>query len=100
IYFQLSTQMISPSMPFLFTTMAAILVFRKYEGLSTARSKFAWGAVLTVLIVASLMFASAGIAFLGAIVASLIATFMQGKQLGLARAQKVLPILLVGIVAQ
>jgi hypothetical protein len=100
IYFQLSTQMICASMPFLFTTMATILVFRKYEGVSTAHSKFAWGAVLAALIVASLMFASAAIALLGAIVASLIATFVQGKQLGLARARKILPVLLVGIAVQ
>jgi hypothetical protein len=87
-------------MPFLFTTMAAILIFRKYERVSSAGLRFAWGAILASLVVASLMFASAAIALLGAMVASLIATFLRGKQLGLVRAQKVLPVLLVGVAVQ
>jgi hypothetical protein len=100
IYFQLSTQMICASMPFLFATMAAIFVFGKYESVSSSLVKFVWGAILAALIAASLMFASAAIALLGAIVASLLASFVRSKQLGLARAQKLLPVLLVGVAVQ
>ncbi len=55
---------------------------------------------MTALISASLMFASAGIAFLGAIVASIIVIFFRDSVLGIARLRKYLAVLLVGIAVQ
>jgi uncharacterized membrane protein YwaF len=51
-------------------------------------------------VVSSLMFASAGIAFLGAIVARIGLTFLLDRRLAFDRLKAYLPVLLVGIAVQ
>ena len=100
IYFQLSTEMICPSMPFLFTTMAAIWACWKYEKESSFGLMFLWGTIVASLITASLMFASAAMALQGAILAATVSTVFRSRPLGLIRAKRMLPILLFGVIVQ
>ena len=100
IYFQLTTQTVNPCLPVLFTTMAAVLAFRKYEKASTQPTVFLWGLTLTATVVAAVMFASASIALLGAMIAVLIATFLRDQRFARGRALRLLPVLLVGITVQ
>jgi hypothetical protein len=55
--------LVFPNIPYFFTSMSALLVARKFENSTQLASRIRWGALLTALIVASLMFASAAMAF-------------------------------------
>ena len=100
IYFTLVTRLLNQAFPYFFTTMSALLVTRKFESATTLRSRIGWGALLTGLILASLMFMSAGIALLSAIGASICALFVRNPRIGFARLRIYVAVLLVGIVAQ
>jgi hypothetical protein len=100
IHFELVTLSIWPCYPYFFTAMCALLVARKLEGATHLASRIGWGALLTAFIVASLMFASAGIAFLGAIVASVGVLFFRDRRLGFDRLRTYLAVLLLGIAVQ
>jgi hypothetical protein len=100
IHFELVTQSIWPSYPYFFTAMCALLAARKFDGSAHLASRIGWGALLTVFIMASLMFASAGIAFLGAIVASIGVLFLRDRRLGFDRLRTYLAVLLFGIAVQ
>lgn len=96
VYFDLVTQQVWPSTPYFFAAMCALLVAGKLE--HTAR--VVWGALLTVLIAASLVIASVGIAFLGAMVMSICAGFFRDRRLAIVRLKTYVPVLLVGIAVQ
>ena len=100
IYFQLTTQTVNPCLPVLFTTMAAVLVFRKYEKATTQPMLLLWGLTLTVVVAAAVMFASASIALLGAMIAVIVATFFHDRRLARGRAIRLLPVVLVGLIVQ
>jgi hypothetical protein len=100
IYFQLTTQNVNPCLPVLFTTMAAVLAFRKYEKATTQPILLLWGMTLTVMVVAAVMFASASIALLGAMIAVIVATFFRDQRLARRRALRLLPVLVVGLTVQ
>ena len=99
-HFTLVTRGIWPCYPYTFTTISALLVADKLEAATTLISRIIWGALLTALVVISLMFASAAIAFLGAIVASIVTIFLRNRHLALARLRLYLFVLLSGIVVQ
>jgi len=99
-HFTLVTRGIWPCYPYTFTTISALLVAGKLEAATTLTSRIIWGALLTALVVISLMFASAAIAFLGAIVASIVTIFLRNRHLALARLRLYLFVLLSGIVVQ
>jgi hypothetical protein len=92
--------LVSPNLPYFLTSVSALLVARKFEGSTRLASRIGWGALLTALIVASLMFASAAIAFLGAIVASISVILLGDRRLAFARLRTYLAVLLVGIAGQ
>jgi hypothetical protein len=100
IYFSLATQWIIPLFPFFFVTMATLLVARKFEETPSIRSSIAWGALLVALIVGSLLTASAGVALLGAIVASLGMSLLLKRPGAMAMTKKYATVLLLGILAQ
>jgi hypothetical protein len=100
IHFSLVTQLVFPAYPYLFATMSALLVARKFERASRFLSRLGWGILLTALIAASLMFASAAIAFLGAIVASICFVFFRDRHLAFSRLRIYLAVLLLGIAVQ
>jgi hypothetical protein len=100
IHFELVTQVVSPCYPYFFTAMTALLIARELDKATGPGSRIGWAALLTALIAVSLMFASAGIAFLGAIVAAAGAMFFWSRHLGLARLIPYLAALLVGIVVE
>ncbi len=81
VYFLLASQWVSPCFPYFFTSMGALLVARKFEGSKSLAQRLAWGTLLTVLIASSLMFASAAMALLGAILASAGVFFFRNRQL-------------------
>ena len=99
-HFRLATRVVCPSYPYAFTTISALLVAAKLEAATTLTPRIIWGALLAALVVISLMFASAGIAFLGAIVVSIVTSFLRNRHLALARLRIYLPVLLLGIVVQ
>jgi len=100
VYFSMAAAVVGPCFPFLFTTIMALLAFENYEKASAPAVRVIWGLVLATAIAASLMFASAAIALLGAIVAVIGVTFFRDRRLGLARLRRLLPILLVGFAVQ
>jgi hypothetical protein len=100
LYFSMSTGWVFPTFPFFFTTMVALLLLEKYQTTSTPASTIAYGVLLAFLIAVSIMFATAGVALLGAIVAVGCATLLAVGHLDLAKVRRWLPILLVGIAIQ
>jgi hypothetical protein len=99
-HFELVTQWVFPSYPYFFAAMSALLAARKLESATHFTSRVGWGTLLTALISASLMFASAGIAFLAAIVAHISAQFFRDRRLALGRFRTYFAILIVGMAVQ
>jgi hypothetical protein len=100
IHFEFVTQIVFSCYPYLFTSMAALLVAQRFEESVSLRSRTVWGTLLATFVAASLFYVSAGIAFLGAIVASIAVTSVKDRRLALSRLKMYLPILLVGVVVQ
>lgn len=100
VFFIVATQWVFPSYPYFFTSMAALLAARKFERADNPRARFVWGALLTLLIVASLMFASAAIAFLGAIVASTVILYLWNRQRAIGRLKLYFAVFLIGAAVQ
>lgn len=99
-HFDLVTRAVWPCYPYFFTATCALLVARKLEEASRSASRMGWGALLTVLIAASLMIASAGITLLGAIIMSVFVVFFRDRRLARARLKTYVAVFLVGIAVQ
>src|SRR5271165_3898599 len=100
VTFRLATQWVCPAYPYFFATISALLVARKLEEATHITSRIGWGALLTALVAASLMFASSAIAFLGAIVASICVSFLWDRRRAIGRLRSYLAVLLVGIAVE
>jgi hypothetical protein len=100
IFFLMATQWVFPSYPYFFTSMSALLVARKFERSTTPASRAAWGALLTLLVVASLMFASAGMAFLAAILVSIAVLCLRSRPRAFARMKLYLAVFLIAAAVQ
>ncbi len=100
ISFALATQWVFPCYPYFFTTMGFLLVAEKLEGAAKTSSKILWGALLAILVVTSLLLASAAMALLGAVVAVIGTLFFRNRDLAFARMKIFLPVLLLGIAVQ
>lgn len=98
VFFFFATRSIFPSLPYLLTTMAAILVARNFENSTRPAWKYFWGFVLTVLISVSLMFATAAMAFLGAIAMSVAMLYVRDRKLAMTRLKMYTPIFLISLV--
>jgi len=85
VYFLLASQWVTPCFPYFFSSVSALLVARKFESAKGLAQRIAWGTLLTALIASSLMFASAAMAFLGAILASTSIFFFRNRQLAWER---------------
>jgi hypothetical protein len=100
IHFELVTQSVFPYAPYFFTSISLLLVARKLENEMPFACRLGWEAVAAVLMAASLMFASAGIAFIGGIVAIVCLVLFRDPHLAFARLRRGLAILLAGIAVQ
>ncbi len=98
-HFSLVAQ-VCPSYPYMFTTLSALLISRRLEEATSLMPRIVLGALLAALLIISLLLASAAIAFLGAIVVSILVTFLRSRSHGLARLRVFLPVLIVGLAAQ
>lgn len=99
-FFLLATQYVFPSFPYFFTSMSALLAVKKFESATTTSARIKWGTLLTLLIAASLMFASAAMAFLAAIVASTGMLFLRHRQLGFKRLRLYIAVFLFAAAVQ
>ncbi len=99
-YFSLATQWVSTCFPFLFATMGALLVARKLENAKSSASRIAWGALLSILLAASLMFGSTAIALVGSIVVSIAVSALRDRALAFARLKMFVAVLLVGVAVE
>jgi hypothetical protein len=99
-HFWLVANQVCPSYPFMFTTLSALLVCRRIERTTSLTPRIIWGALLATLLVISLLLASAAIAFFGAIVVSLLGTFVRNRSLALERLKIYLPVLVIGLAVQ
>jgi hypothetical protein len=97
IYFLLASQWVFPGFPYFFTSLSALLVAKKFESSKSFAQRIAWGALLTVLIAVSLMFASAAVAFLGAIFISTGVLFFRNPQLAWERVKIYSAVFLVAL---
>ncbi len=100
LYFSLATQWISTCFPFLFATMAALLVARRLDKAANFASRIAWACCLSALLAASLMFGSAAIALLGSIVAWIGVSAVRDRHLGMKRLKVFAAVLLAGIAVE
>jgi hypothetical protein len=100
VHFQTVTGTINPCYPYFFTTISAFLVARKLESASRLGPRIAWAALLTALIAASMMFNSAGMALLGAIVAYVGVAFFRDRALAVVRLKTYILVFLIGIGVQ
>jgi len=100
LYFSLATRWVSTCFPLLFATMSALFVARRLDQATRRASQIAWGILLSMLFVASLMIGSAAIALLGGLVVWIAITMVRDRALGVARLKLFLAVLLVGVVAE
>ena len=100
IFFLMATQWVFPSYPYFFTSMAALLVARKFQNTTTLAARLVWGAILTLLISASLMFASAGMALLCAILASTAVIYFRNRERAFARIKLYAAVFLIAAAVQ
>jgi hypothetical protein len=100
IFFLMATQWVFPSYPYFFFSTSALWVATKFERAETTVARVVWGALLTLLIATSLMFASAGMAFLCAILASTAALFFRSRQRAFARMKLYFAVFLIGAAVQ
>jgi len=77
--------------------MGALLIARKLEEAKSLVSRIAGTTVLTALVAASLLLASAAVALLGGIVASICVALFRDRRLAYARLRIYLAVLLVGV---
>jgi hypothetical protein len=99
-HFELVTQQVVACYPYFLTAMGALLAAGKFEKATGTLWRVWWGTLLTLLIAASLMFASAGIALLGAIVATVGVTLFLDRRQTLTRLKSYVLILICGIIVQ
>jgi hypothetical protein len=97
VFFSFATRSIFPSLPYLLTTMAALLVARNFENSTRRAWKYSWGFALAVLISVSLMFATAAMAFLGAIVMGVGMLYVRDRELAKTRLKMYTPIFLIAL---
>ncbi len=97
VHFDIVTQAIWPSYPYFLATMGALLIARKLEEAKSLVSRIAGTTVLTALVAASLLLASAAVALLGGIVASICVALFRARRLAYARLRIYLAVLLVGV---
>jgi len=90
VHFDIVTQAIWPSYPYFLATMGALLIARKLEEAKSLVSRIAGTTVLTALVAASLLLASAAVALL------CVALF-RDRRLAYARLRIYLAVLLVGV---
>jgi hypothetical protein len=100
MHFAVVTQWVVYRYPYLFTSISALLVARKFDKATNLISLLLWGTLLTALLAASLMFATVAVALIGAIVATITMTFFRDRRLALVRLRNYSAVLLVGIVVQ
>jgi hypothetical protein len=100
VHFDFVTRQVWPSYPYFFVTMCALLAAGKLEQATRARTRIGWGALLAALIAASLMTASVGIAFLGAMVMSVCVAFFRDRRVAVARLKMYTVVFLVGAAVQ
>jgi len=98
--FVLGTQYVFPSMPYLLTSVLALLAALKLEAAKTRRSRFSWQAGLSLLVIISEMIQSAGFALLGGISAWIAASFFFDRQAGRSRLKLFLPVLVLGLAVE
>jgi len=100
VHFDFVTQQVWPSYPYFFVATCALLAAWKLEHATHATTRIGWGALLAALVAASLMTASVGIAFLGAMIMSIGVAFFRDRRLAMARLKIYTAVFLVGAAVQ
>jgi hypothetical protein len=98
--FKVVSEAVSACFPYFFTAMAALLVARKLDESKRLAARIGWGVLLTGFVVATLMFASVGIAFLGGIVASVAIIFLRDRRLGFTHLKNYAAVLILAVAVQ
>jgi hypothetical protein len=100
VLFTLATQEVLPAYPLFFSTITALLIFEKFGRASSLLHRLLWGIGLSLLIVASLMIASAALALLGSIVIATLMTFVTDRQAAIVRLKMLAPVFVISLSAQ
>lgn len=100
LYFELGTQWVANSFPLFLATTLTLAAAYELEHPSAYGGRLLRMIALALLLCASLMIASASIAFLGAIVAIIGVALVRDHQLALTRLKSYGAVLLVGIAVQ
>jgi len=94
------TSRLSPSFPYLFTSMLVLLLMPKLETSQKGLRRLLAVVLLCFLVTAAVMIESAGIALIGAMLAWLILSFFGFPEIARLRLKLLLPIVLFALVAQ
>jgi hypothetical protein len=97
LYFAWASRMVYPCFAYFFTTMFALLAYEEYENAAGKRSTIAWGGLLTLAVLASLLIATSTAALLGAMLAVMLCTALNDRRLARMRALRILPVLGAGV---
>jgi hypothetical protein len=100
IHFRLGTQSLSAAYPYFVASTGALLVAWTLDRATRFAVRIALAGLLALLVVASLLFASAGIALLGALVATIGVMLVRDRGHAYARLKVYLTALLLGAAVQ
>jgi len=96
LYFAWATRMVYPCFAYFFTTMFALLSYEEYKNAATKKWTIAWGVLLTLAVLASLLIATSTAALLVAMLAVTLFTSLNDRRLARTRPLRVLPVFAVG----
>lgn len=99
-WFGLATAWVFPAFPFLLATMLALLALRRLEEATRPGPRAVWAAVSAALAGSAILFASAGIALIGAMVGRGAAVFRRDRGKAIAVLKAYAPVLIVGLAVQ
>jgi hypothetical protein len=99
-WFGLVTNWINPDIPFLLTTMLALLALRRLESTRRPLSILGWGAASAAFTGASILLRSAGIALVAAMAVRGAVVLAHDRRRGFALLRSFAPVLVVGLAVQ
>lgn len=99
--FEFSTRMLFSDMPYFFTSMFLLWALARLDSVTNrARTRALWWALCVLLLLASILLRSTGIALAGGILGWLAVSLFRERKLGKSRLAIFLPLVVVGLAAE
>lgn len=98
--FYVVTRWIWPSIPYFFVSALALWTILKLDGAQTRLQRYLFSAALALVVACAILIQSAGIVLVGAMLASMVFTWLKDRGTAVHRLRVFLPAILLGIVTQ